>query len=502
MYLLKYALLNIFKNKKLYIPMLLMVAITMFMLMATFVMHRQIEASLDGISVGYVAVAVGMHPYISPDLDNVDSENAEFVLRRDNLMERLADVGSDFIIEYYGFRQFLFTGSDTLKPLESTSDTIFNPDVGFWHRFGGEQFTLIAYSDITLSTHFVTGDRVIIDGRVATNPKEANISEEVAKLNGISIGDIIELYLFRENPHYVSFEVVGLFRDFGDEITNELALMLPRVLDRQEGIEIVDSAIGQVNSVIVHSLSRNSISRNQILTAVRSSADISGFSPGYITMPDGRTIPVEPFDDGYDVLVFYLEDVEHISLFLALIDDYIDGKHFTKDSGDRWRVLSFIAGRTRDTVALFMYVVGLVSIVFCGLLCWFILKSRTYDIGVFRVLGLSKTGVMRLFALEVFFSCLIAFSIAVIAYFVLLNPLIGFVYDMQLSSAISNWDYFQGVDLGLMSEQLANFSFVIAGGFLPVAFGFVVITILLIIAGGVTWFFVMRNHPMKIMTRY
>ena len=73
--------------------------------------------------------------------------------------------------------------------------------------------SVYGYSDLSLIEEFKLNLREIVVGRMFENPGECVISEELAELNNLSVGDIISVYNIWGTEHILTLTVSGIYRD-------------------------------------------------------------------------------------------------------------------------------------------------------------------------------------------------------------------------------------------------------------------------------------------------
>jgi len=378
---------------------------------------------------------------------------------------------SEYVSEYYGFSE-TWMGSETLL---STPTPVYEPwGIPFVGPFDGAMpFTLLAYSDIEKSTHFRFGDRGIIDGRFAQDTSECNISTELSQLNGLSVGDTIEIYMYYDNPIFFSFKIVGIYADYTTEISNELPLVTPRVTGKgiHEGMP----------AIYTERVSQDNISRNQILTAAPSSTDLAVLGVS-----------------SYSVAVYFVHDEKSILEYIETID--LPNQLMIFDSADMRRYVHHVLDRTAISFDRILLITYLINVIFGTLIIFYILKARAYDIGSFRARGMSRTRTAFLLIGEIFAVFTLAFATAGVLYFTMYTPIASLFHQMQnrlISSDQSFWINFSPEVMNAAYE----FKFAVSINPFNLIYGFIATIAHIIIVGFATTLFISRHEPMKTMTK-
>lgn len=462
MFIFKYSFINIHKNLKLYVPLFFITTLTLFALICVFTVRNNVLSAQEEQFGEYAVVA------ISP-------KNVTSVLITDEWIEHYSM--TEFTNDFYGFSEF-WAGSETLTPMPTS---VYEPwGILFNVPFEGTMpYTLIAYSDISKSPHFKFEDRRIIDGRFALNTDECNISTELAELNGLSVGDSIEIYLYYHNPAFIDFEIVGIYVDNTKNISSELPLVTPRI--------IAKSVYENTYSVRTSRVSQENISRNQILTAVPSSYDLKSFSLYSTT-------------SGYGAAVYYTHDEKSIPAYIEAINNILPDELMIYDSADMMRYVHHVLDKTAKSFDWILVIAYLISVIFSALIIFYILKERTYDISVFRARGMSRIKTAFLLSSEVFVVLTLAFAAAGVLYYTTYTSVAEFMYYMQDIFVSNDSSFWLDFSPEIMNAARA-YEFVASVNQEELIYGFVAAIIHTIIVGITASLFISRHEPMKTMTR-
>ncbi|MCL2253990.1 MAG: FtsX-like permease family protein [Lachnospiraceae bacterium] len=451
----KYYIISLFKNKLLYMPLLIILSLVLYMSLCSFDFMKNVNRVYgERISKYSVAVIAGNNRYRG----NIFSE------------EHLEEFNNPkYISDYYAFNQFTCNAKITPTPFEMQLNEFGDYDVVVKED---KPFTLIFYSDISKSTHFKLGDRKITEGRFAEDLSECNISEDLAILNGLSVGDVIEVFFYYNTstgePDYFEQKIVGIYEDNTDEANEELEL------------------VGSVNKRFDAPVSAGFkyVSRTQILTAVSSVNDLA---------------IVDLY--GFNRLVYYANNDKNLLKYIDELNKNLPPGLTVLDSTG---VLSTIIYRLDKTQGAFIRLLTMAIIgnsIFCAFLLFYILKERTYDIGVFRIKGMSKTKTAILFSSEIFTVSVLAFIIAFLLYLTTFEKISAYFHNLQefIHSGKSVFSWERHVE---DSNYMNSLEFIISLTSFDILILFLTTVIFSIFIGIAAILFISRHEPMKTMIEY
>jgi len=478
----KYTILNIIKYKRQYIPLLLILILVLFIFLCIFAISENIKIAHEQHIGRYAAVA------IVPRESYYNASSRDVAIIGDDFITGLAS--QEYIYDYYAFIERR-SGSYTLEPYRP----VLPENQWAWeirsNNLNPMMFDLMIYSDIEKSTHFKLGSRMIAEGRFAENINECNISTVLAELNGLSVGDIIEINVFRFDPpnpgRFLKFEfiIVGIYEDNTDEVTNELALVFPGILDAFINHDGVFTIYGK------HA-SQDNISRNQILTTL----------PFYDT-------DIEVFENldigyGFDALVFYVNDETSIFTFIDEFGDSLSEEYIVMDSADIIRSVFLISEKVQKSFFLLFVIASVICAVFSALLIFYILSNRIYDISVFRARGMPRVVIAAFVSSEALFVSLLSFTMTWVLYTHTFEIVGNFLYKNRGNSFTNMTIIYNGHRLNgrAFFDALINHElFMVANPYMFIA-GVICITIFTAIIGLATVLFISRHEPIKTMTEY
>ena len=462
----KYIFFNINKTKKFYIPFFIVLAAVLFSILCSLAIRENIITTQRKQYGNYAAAA------IVPSNDG-----SIFTHINDEFIE--SNFNSRYMSDYYAFSEHP-AGADIL----AVSSDLFSPST---FRYGGiVPFNLMVYSSIEKSTHFRLGDRLIKEGRFAGNISECNISAELAKLNNLIVGDYIEIFIYPYNRIELKLEIVGIYEDFTEEISNELTL----VASKYKTLRYDEYGLPSMSERTAYA-SEDIISRNQILTAVSASDELKYINLLYVK--SGLD-----YGSGYDAVVYFAHDENSLLNFVNRTSDTLSKEFVILDSGDVMRAVLHILESTESSLNRFLVIIVSFGISLCGFIVFFILRERTYDIGVFRIKGMSKGKTAFLLSGEVFVVSAIAFIVAFVIYIITFKQIADSF--THIGSVIPDY----GTVGTIMNVQNAVLSLEIFLPLTPFVFiaGFLATVSLSAIVGLAAVLFISRHEPMKTMTEH
>ncbi|MCL2285388.1 MAG: FtsX-like permease family protein [Firmicutes bacterium] len=490
--MLKYIFLGISKNKKLYIPLFCILALMLFALAVTFTIRMQVAAMGDN-PMGIVPVVAVTHRIY------LDSHNYSI---DDGFIARYAL--PEYVVGKYAFTELL-AYSNILIPVSTPE---LRAGGWPWANFG-YRFRLVLYTCIQQSIHFKAGDRAITHGRFAADINEANVSTALAEYNGLRVGDKLTLYLpLGESSQRLELEIVGIFIDNTAEIGQELpefsTVRHPHVFPDRPDFRL-HTAGGW-----------DSLSRNQILTAAPTASALASLrggariTDGIISTDDMGAAATQVamikrsltlYFPGYNTVVYYLRDGQSAATFVSYLATTLPAQLVVLDNMDASRYLYRVLSLYSQNATRLLIGFGMVNVLFCVLLIFYVLKGRTYDIGVLRAKGMSRLRVTSWLTGEIFVVAVLAFSAAVGLYFAAYVPLVEHIYDFQ--ELVVNVDWGFRAPLNSMAVTRArNFEFRTLISPRQLLLGFVATVVLTGLSAFGAVLYVARHEPMKTITGY
>ena len=556
--MLKHAFSNIIKSIKLYIPLFCIITLILFALLCVYGVRASIAAAygkqIDSHAIVAITHVLKANNILDARPATIDEEFLKH-FRTDDITDFYAfsefQAGSDSlvmappIVDIYG----------------KTSEFVYlDPNVNR-AGFGDLQanlshlnfpFCLTIYSDIGKSASFMKGDRIITEGRFAENINECNISAALMRENKLSVGDRIEIFLyyniidFYSNfdnpppPQYLEFEIVGVYEDYAESTINgginteldalnygENGFIQTDIIEGvnsplffevwedngfylnsiREGDEIVTYRIIEAESGDHQDSIREEIDRKPLTQAQIDQMNepvVSGVFAflGNIKASLNNILTTAPIEYGYQVGVMYAKNEDAILNYREFLDGSLPEKYVAADSADKLRTMLFVLEKTENAFANLLSITCTVGALFCILIIFYVLKDRVYDIGVFRILGLSRAKIAAMITGEFLSVSAVAYAAALCLYDVLFTRIAAFVLNEHANYLISDFIVNKNQSAAPDSSYLfavrdmEYFTYADPQGML---YGFIALIIFTVLISLAAVLFISRHEPMKVM---
>ena len=210
-----------------------------------------------------------------------------------------------------------------------------------------ETCKLISTSDPDLLPDFGTL-RNIIDGRMFEGLNECIISDDLARLNGLSVGDVIDLRGSVVTDKYYSLTIVGIYSDQTDEYFN-MMLMFNRPMSENR--------------------------RNEIFTSFDTLMTAGWESNHGLNMK----------------FYYFLKDPDNARLFENEVRT--KGLPVTYNVAINQAAYDKVAGpmsSMKNAVTTFMIVILILGAIVLALISFMAVRERKYEVGVLRAMGMER----------------------------------------------------------------------------------------------------------------
>ena len=463
MFYIKFAFRKITSNLKSHIVFYIITSLILFVMMCCFGINRNTVASEENQLDKHAMVALVHNAYYDG--------SGNRILMNDDLAKSF--YLPEYVTDYYLVINEML--SSELKPLTYKNITTNTPKL---------VFNMLAYSDTSKAPPFVNGERQLIDGRYAANMSECNISEDLADLNGLNVGDSLKASAGR---NLLTFKIVSIFLDTTVVNGSDLSL-----LKSKEGPQI--DIMGKMCDTS-SSADNMALRRNNIITAASSLNDV----------PGSRISGVKLFDE-YDTIAFYIKDAESIPLFIAAAEASMSEsmkEQFTLvDSSESINAMRGVLEKTQQSVSKFFSLSGLICLGICLLIIIFIINSSVYDIGVLRLRGLSKLYTAALSISGILITSLLSYLSACVMYFLSFSQISNKLYHSSSIDMFKN--LFQGMVPSWNVAVALNDTPYLCTSLSPIELlvGFAAFALFIIFVTFVASLFIVRHEPMKTMVKY
>ena len=555
--MLKHTFSNIIKSIKLYIPLFCIITLILFALLCVYgiranIINRHIK-QIGSQSIVAITHTLKADNILNPLQSTINEEFLRCFL-------------TDDITDFYAFSEFRAGSDMLTPPppiidiYDRPIETVYNDRRISLAGFGDLQtslitnmpFCLTTYSDIDKSAMFVSGDRIITKGRFAENINECNVSAALMRENELSIGDRIEIFLyyniidFYSNfdnpppPQYLEFEIFGVYEDYAETTINgginaELdALKYGEngypVTDIIEGVNsslsffeswedngliysirewdeivtyrIIEAESGNHQDNIQEEIDRKPLTQAQIDELNKPIVSSIAPSFGNVKSSLNNILTASPIEQGYQIGVMYAKSEDAIFNYREFLDGSLPNEYVAADSADRLRTVLFVIEKTENSFMNLFFITCTAGALFCILIIFYVLKDRVYDIGVFRILGLSRAKIAAMITGEFSSVSAVAYTAALCLYHTLFTRIAAFVHhthaSMMLDDYISEKIVHTAADpLYLFAiKDMEHFTYADPQGML---YGFIALIIFTLLISLAAVLFINRHEPMKVM---
>ena len=344
MYLLTNAMKNLVRNKG---RNILIAAITLAIIVSTVVtltINNAAAKVIDDIRLDLGSRVEVRQDLIEMRQSGLGREDASYI----SIDSFYAFAQSDYLRKAI-YNADMYAWSDTFRAVDDYSD---NPGETTRVNDNGEVVLvetckLVSTSEPDTLAEFGTL-REIVGGRMFDSLNECIISEDLAALNNISIGDVIELRGSYASDKYYSLTIVGIYSDATEDYTNWFLAMNGRFADNR---------------------------RNEILTSFETL-----MSAGWETNA-GLDMKMEYFLRDPDDIRGFEAEVRAIGLPITY-NVSINQAAYDKVTGP----LSGMKG----AAVTFMVVILILGAIVLALLSFMAVRERKYEVGVLRAMGMER----------------------------------------------------------------------------------------------------------------
>jgi putative ABC transport system permease protein len=424
MYIIKNAWRNLLRAKGRNVLIGLIVCIIAFSSCIALVIMKSAEnTAADGLSNLNVTATIDVDRQKLMSEANANGDDPRDVMSSVDpltLEEMQTYAASDQVQNFYYSMQSSLSGTDGLDPVESSDQTVDMPSQSGGP--GGEQsgsdpaftmgdFTLTGYSDAAAMTGFTSGQYTMSDGEVFAFDSANNecvISQELALLNDVSVGDTITLVNPGDSTETYDLKVTGIFTGGSDSSTS-----------------------GQGRGFMASQDPANQIYTNyKTLSALVEGA---GSDNPLISSVQGTYVLGTP-----EAFEAFQSDVAE----LGLSDSYTVSSN---DLNSYENSLLPLTNLKKFATVLLLLVLGIGGVILT-LFSIFIIRERKYEVGVLTAIGMKKKKVATQFLAEAFLVAIIGVMVGTGLGAALSQP----VADNLLADQISSIQEQQ-------SDQMAQF---------------------------------------------
>lgn len=492
MYILKNAGRNILRAKGRSVLIGLIVCIIAFSsCIALIIMESAEKTAEDGLSNLNITATIDVdrQKLMSDATENgEDPRTAMSSAEALTLEEMQTYAASSQVQNFYYSLQSSLSGTDSLEPVETSDQTVEIPNQvggpqgdqsGSEQTFSMGDFTVIGVSDASAMTSFTSAGYTMAEGQVFTFDTANNecvISQELALLNDISVGDYITLTNPGDTTETFSFEVTGLFAGSSESVATSQGRGFMASMDPSNQI--------YTNYQTLSSLIDSASTENPLLSSVQ-----------------GTYVLGTP--DAYEA---FQADVSE----MGLSDTYTVSSN---DLTNYENSLLPLTNLKKFATVLLVLVLGIGGIILT-LFSIFIIRERKYEVGVLTAIGMKKKNVATQFLTEAFLVAMIGVMVGTGLGAALSQPVADVLMADQVSSIqeqqteqISQFgrDVGMGGGPGSSVGRIANVDNYIdslsSSMDLSIVLSLAGICVMLtLLASSAALIFVMRYEPMRILS--
>lgn len=309
--------------------------------------------------------------------------------------------------------------STSTTTTKKTTEKIFN------EKKDAGAFNLVGYDSYESMKEFIDGSNTITDGKVSSdfNGSDVIISEELATLNNLKVGDTITLIDPKNEKNTYDAIITGIYKENTDD-SNNMGEMFS----------------GSANKIITNS--------NFVKTIIDKNEDI--------------TSTITP--------TFYLKDAKSVSKFESEVKEKGLGEFYTVSNN-----LSEIEGATKsiNNVKIFATTFLIITLIIGAIVLLVInminIRERKYEIGVLRTIGMKKSKLSLQFISELLIVGIISLLVGTAAGATLSVPVSNKLLKNEINSASekneniknnfggpSDGKDFKGRDFGIAKVEQVN----------------------------------------------
>lgn len=299
-------------------------------------------------------------------------------------------------------------GSTTNKKTTTTkTEKIFN------EKAQNGAFTLIGYNSYEDMKEFINGDYTITNGEVSSDFDSANcvISEELATLNELSVGDTITLVDVNNEKNTYEFTITGIYKENTDS-SNNMASMFSNS---------ANEIITNVNII------KTILEDDEELTAT--------ITPTFIlnNKDDIEAFTFEVEEKGLSEYYTITNNIEEIENATSSIDN-------VKTFATTFLIITLIIG------GVVLVIINMINI-----------RERKYEIGVLRTIGMKKIKVSMQFMFELLIVCIVSLMIGAFVGSFASVPVANSLLQNEIENTTTSYEDI-GKNFGMSGDRNSRFN--------------------------------------------
>lgn len=337
--------------------------------------------------------------------------------------------------DFYYTLSVSMNGNDDLSPVETqvsdnTSSMPSMPDMGGFRGFGGNKqmmggmgtqgdFTLSAYSTFDALTAFAGGTSSITGGsffEVDSAENACVISDELATLNELAVGDTVTLQNPNDTEEEITFTVCGIYHNDAASVGGGFMQGFSAASDPANTLYVPYTAL----KAAVDASEANAETETDEETGRTKSTALRGSTGGTYVFTDANALTA--FEESIDLPDGYAVSSSDLTAFEQSL---VPLESLSKFAG--WFLL------------IVLLIGGLILVVFNI----FNIRERKHEIGVLTAIGMKKHKVATQFITEMFIITFAALIIGTAIGAVIAVPATNALLEAQTTSQQNQFDRFQ-----------------------------------------------------------
>lgn len=257
-------------------------------------------------------------------------------------------------------------------------------------------FTLIGYNSYEDMKEFISGEYTITSGEVSSDFESNNcvISEELATLNNLSVGDTITIIDPKTTSNTYTLTITGIYKENSD-------------------------ASDSMNEMFTNSANNIITNSNFIKTMVEKNSSLTPTITPTFIVKDKES--VELFEN--EVVEKGLSEYYQVTDNLSEIENATEAVSNVKTFATTFLIITLIIG------GVVLVVINMINI-----------RERKYEIGVLRTIGMKKSKVSLQFMSELLIVCIISLSLGSVIGAVTSVPISNMLLQNEIESTNNKYD--------------------------------------------------------------
>lgn len=367
--------------------------------------------------------SMGVTVKIEIDYNNLDYRDPYF--KYPTVTSGMADkIGASEYVKDYDYTIRFGLQADGVRNYYSNPDWVSDGD-GYFQLYGGSSPNI---------ADMLTGDMKIVEGRTYTQAEIDSgaqvmvISDQVAQLNGLTVGSKIKVYQII----YPNYDVVMPMPR--DDFAYDIAVSSDKAGSEYNTVEFEYEVIGIFNGKLVRTtdwmgnVTEESPLNNTFYTGNKSVVALTE-AVSEAERQEGRS------GDVYteSAAIFMLKHPDDVELFVSQNKQYLDDGHMFTDNASEFDIIREPMSNVEWIADIVMWVAVVATVLIISLLVTLFLRDRRHEMGIYLALGERKVIIASQILSEVLLIALVAVSLSVFSGNYLANKMSTTMLENQLA---------------------------------------------------------------------